>query len=59
MTPLTKDLLELLRSYAPSDDHIIYDLLSLGWSYDKLIELGFDADNIERVSHIEMIGGEL
>lgn len=59
MTPLTKDLLELLLTYAPSDEHIIYDLLSLGWSYDKLIELGFDAETIERVSHIEMIGGEL
>lgn len=59
MTPLTKDLLELLLTYAPSDDHIIYDLLSLGWDYDKLIELGFDADNIERVSYIELRGGDL
>lgn len=59
MTPLTKDLLALALTYAPSDDHIIYDLLSLGWSYDKLIELGFDAGTVERVSHIEMTGGEL
>jgi len=34
-------------------------LLSLGWGYDKLIELGFDSDMIERVSNIEMTGGEL
>ena len=59
MTPLTKDLLELLLTYAPSDDHIIYDLLSLGWDYDKLIELGFDAENVERVSYIELRGGDL
>jgi hypothetical protein len=59
MTPLTKDLLDLLRTYSPSDEHIIYDLLSLGWGYNKLIELGFDSDMIERVSNIEMTGGEL
>jgi len=55
MTPMTKDLINLLRSYA-DDEEIIYDLLSLGWSYDRLVELGFDPYMIEDVSKKEMNG---
>jgi hypothetical protein len=55
MTPITKDLISLLRNYA-YDEEIIYDLLSLGWGYDTLVELGFDPYTIEDVSKKEMNG---